>query len=50
LVQTDGTHVTIPLDQIEQRYPHGQSIMPSGLANVLSASELKDLVAFLQNP
>ncbi len=46
-VQADGTTVTLPFSDIEQRHYHTRSIMPEGLGEVLEADELADLIAFL---
>ncbi len=47
LAQVDGTRVTLPLDEIDARYYHTNSIMPEGLGQVLGRDELRDLIAFL---
>lgn len=43
----DGSIFEIPLQEIEMQDPSSESIMPSGLLNVLSVGEVRDLLAFL---
>ena len=43
----DGLVFEVPLSDIEQQEPIGQSIMPTGLEETLSIQELRDLTAFL---
>jgi putative membrane-bound dehydrogenase-like protein len=50
IVQVDGTRTVVPLDQIEVRHYHTRSLMPEGLGQVLTADELRDLIAFLLSP
>lgn len=50
LVQTDGTQVSVPLNEIEQQTQLSSTIMPSGLADLLSREELSDLLEFLATP
>ncbi|MEZ6115506.1 MAG: c-type cytochrome [Pirellulaceae bacterium] len=47
LVGTDGKVLQIPVAEIESRHYQTSSIMPAGFANILSAAELADVVAFL---
>ena len=50
LVQAGGSRVTVPLAQIDRRHSSTGSMMPSGLAQLLSDEELADLIAFLMSP
>ncbi len=43
----DGIIFDVPLADIEQQEPIGQSIMPTGLEETMSIQELRDLTAFL---
>jgi putative heme-binding domain-containing protein len=43
----DGLVFEIPLKEIEQQEPVQQSIMPTGLEEIVSLQELRDLTAFL---
>jgi putative heme-binding domain-containing protein len=43
----DGQNNVIPLDQIEESKANRQSLMPEGLLDVLSDTEVRDLFAFL---
>jgi putative heme-binding domain-containing protein len=49
LQPTSGEPVTLSRDAIEVIVPHAISIMPSGLDESLTASELLDLVAYLKS-
>jgi len=42
-----GERIRVPLDEIDQRQVSPQSLMPSGLAQQLSAQEMADLIEFL---
>ena len=46
-VGTDGTIFRVDKDDIEERRELTTSIMPSGLLNSMSASEIRDLIAYL---
>jgi len=43
----DGRDNVIPLDQIEESRANRQSLMPEGLLDLLSDTEIRDLFAFL---
>ncbi len=45
----DGQTVTIPRDGIEELGPVGQSLMPEGLLQSLSAQQVRDLFAYLRS-
>lgn len=47
LRSADGQTTTIPLDQIDERTPNPNSLMPRGLLDNLSDTEIRDLLAFL---
>ncbi|MFO0918779.1 MAG: PVC-type heme-binding CxxCH protein [Planctomycetaceae bacterium] len=47
-VQTPNEKVTVPKDEIETRTPSDVSMMPEGLFERLSPSELRDLVGYLK--
>ncbi|MBI1915690.1 MAG: HEAT repeat domain-containing protein [Planctomycetes bacterium] len=47
LFTTDRSEVRIPRTQIEEMTPSSVSVMPQGLEKVLSAEQLRDLIAFL---
>jgi len=44
---TAGDQVELHRNEVINRQLHNQSIMPSGIHNVLSLQELRDLAAFL---
>lgn len=46
LKDANGETLTVPADEIDEEF-EGKSLMPSGLANFMTRSELVDLVAFL---
>ena len=46
---TGQQQIRIARDQIEQLVPSTVSIMPDGLADVLSARQLSDLISFLKS-
>jgi putative heme-binding domain-containing protein len=47
LRSADGQTTSIPTDQIEERLSSPNSLMPRGLLDGLSDSEIRDLFAFL---
>ncbi len=47
-VQTPNEKVTVPKDQIEARTPSDVSMMPEGLFDRLTPTELRDLVGYLK--
>jgi len=49
-VQTVNEKVAVPLDEIEQRAVSSVSMMPDGLAQQLSMTELVELISYLVNP
>ena len=49
LVDAEAHEIRLPTGQIEERRIGQTSIMPDGLADVLSAEEFADLVAFLRS-
>ncbi len=46
---TDRAEVRVPREEIEQLVPSATSIMPQGLDKVLSDTELRDLIAYLES-
>jgi putative heme-binding domain-containing protein len=48
VVPSSGKPVTVDPESIEQRREAGRSLMPSNMAEVLSADELGDLLRFLR--
>ncbi len=48
LVTAEGKTITIPKDKIKERRPHSTSGMPDDIAKNITAQELTDLVAFLE--
>jgi putative heme-binding domain-containing protein len=49
LLLSDGTKVTIPKNEIEERKASASSVMPEGLLNPLSYQEIADLLALLES-
>ena len=47
ILQSDGSKVRVPRDDVEQTIPSLVSSMPEGLLNSLSLEEVFDLMAFL---
>lgn len=47
-VQTDRELLTIPVAEIEERVNTGKSLMPDGLVRNLTAEQIRDLIAFIQ--
>jgi putative heme-binding domain-containing protein len=47
--QSTGEKITVSRDQIEQLIPNPISIMPNGLEEALSESELADVIAYLKS-
>lgn len=50
VIQTAGERVILDKGDVEERETSGVSMMPEGLAERLSAAELRDLVAYLASP
>jgi putative heme-binding domain-containing protein len=50
VIQTAGERVILDKQDIEERETSGVSMMPEGLAERLSAEELRDLVSYLASP
>ncbi len=50
LVQAGEIRVPVPRSQLERLKSEGKSLMPDGLEAGLSPAELRDLIAFLQEP
>ena len=48
LVDASGQSRAIPVDQIEEQSESPQSLMPQGIARLLSPEQLTDLVAYLE--
>lgn len=46
-LSADGSIFQIPLEEIEMQSPSSESIMPTGLLDLLSVEEVTDLLAFL---
>jgi putative membrane-bound dehydrogenase-like protein len=46
-VESTGTEFRLKPAQIAERRPHGRSIMPDGLPELLTAQEFRDLIAYL---
>ena len=49
ILQSDGKRIRIPAEKIEEVRESQVSVMPSGLLDNLSMSEIADLVAFMMN-
>jgi len=45
----DGKDVRIPQEAIESTKPQTQSLMPNGIAAEMTATELANLLAFLES-
>ena len=50
LLLSDGTKVTIPKDDIDERKESNVSVMPAGLVNNLTPQEIADLLALFLSP
>jgi putative heme-binding domain-containing protein len=46
----EGGIFEVPLEDIDTQSPVAASIMPAGLEQTMSIDELRDLIAFLENP
>ena len=49
LLQSDGTKVTLRIDEIDQQFASLVSVMPERLLDPLTRQEIADLVAFLES-
>lgn len=49
-IQTVNEKVVVPVDEIEQRQQSSNSLMPDGLLNEFSESQIRDLLAYLASP
>ena len=50
LVQAGGRQVSVPRSQMVQLRSEGKSLMPDGLEAGLAPADLRDVIAFLQDP
>ena len=50
VMKADATQVRIPRDEVDEIVPSSISAMPTGLLDRLTASEVHELLAYLQNP
>lgn len=48
VVEPTGKPIQVPVDTIEQRREAGRSLMPSNLAEVMTADDLRDLIQFVK--
>jgi putative heme-binding domain-containing protein len=48
--QADGTQIFLPSNQVEDTFDQDWSLMPNSAASGLRASDLADLLSFLQSP
>ena len=47
--QINGLPVIVPKEKIEERVKQKKSMMPEGIVGTLTASQLADLLAYLQS-
>jgi putative heme-binding domain-containing protein len=49
-LQTMTERITVPRDEVREIQPSAVSLMPEGLLETLTATQVRDLIAYLMHP